>query len=156
MAKRNTTVDTREEHVGQGSVRDLPTDGDARLSAPKIETVEGPNALKFADELAFAEELVEIMVHDTTDPKENKLVQVAVNGKNQYFLRGETQKVRRKYIEVLARAKKTTYTQEKYADTTGADALRNVPHTALQYPFSVVNDPNPRGAAWLRQILAST
>ncbi len=156
MARRNTTTDTRMEHIGQGSVRDMPTDGPARITPAVVDIVEGPDALSRADELAFAEEFVEVMVHDTTDPKENKLIQVAVNGRNQYFFRGERQKVRRKFIEVLARAKKTSYTQEKYRDANGADAMRNVPHTALQYPFTVMNDPNPKGVGWLRRILAST
>jgi hypothetical protein len=27
-------------------------------------------------------------------------------------------------------------------------------HNTLRYPFTVINDPNPKGAAWLRAILS--
>lgn len=143
-----------EQKVGQDKPRDLPTTGDAHLDAPVIEPVQGPDWKQKAAALAFLEEHVTIMLHDTTDKNAERIVQFAVNGRNQYIMRNVPTTVRRKYVECIARAKMTTYSQEHYKDANGNDAIRNVPHTALRYPFSVIEDRNPQGGAWLQAVLA--
>ena len=77
----------------------------------------------------------------------------AVNGITQMFKRDVSMVVKRKYVERLARAKETGY------DQTVDDRLgerMNMLHNkhSLRYPFQVNRDDNPRGAAWLRSILA--
>lgn len=134
----------------------IPTEGDiSGTLRGKIETVDGPDAMGRADELAFMEEFVTIMVHPSTDPNAVPLPFTSVNGRPQYFQRGQPQRVRRKYVEILARAKKTTYTQTTEHDPRTGNVYQKMnPHTALEYPFSVVEDPNPKGVDWLRHILA--
>ena len=61
--------------------------------------------------------------------------------------------VKRKFVEVLAKSKITTYSQEKYRDNDGNESYRQIPHTAVRYPFSMVEDANPRGRDWLKSIL---
>ena len=150
-------VETEEEKVGQDRPRNMKTRGPAResLEPSYIERVDKPVSKSKLDMLAFMEEMVTVMVHDSTNPNDDPYPEVINGGdrNRQYFIRGREQKVRRKYIEVLARMKRTTYTQEKYKDGNGDDAYRQIPHTALRVPFSVTED-SERGKQWLRGILS--
>jgi hypothetical protein len=151
------TLETEEMEVGQGKPRAMPSTGKASLEPMVVEPVDRmPNQDKL-DNMAYSNELIKILVHDTTNPTDEKIVEVWVNSVPQRFMRGSEQTVKRKYVENLARAKKTTYSQEKYLDHNGTEAYRNIPHTALRYPFSVIEDarPNmPDGRPWLKTILA--
>lgn len=142
--------------VGQDNPRVMKSTGPAEesLEPQEIEVVPGPINKDKADMLAFMEEPLEIFVHESTDPNAEPIVYVGVNGRTQYFVRGQVQTVKRKFVEKLARCKVTRYSQQYIKDGNGADAIKNIPHTSLAYPFSVVHDPNPRGAAWLRKVLA--
>ena len=148
-------LDSTDQKVGQDRPRKMKSTGPAKesLEPALIEPVERPVKKDHADRLAFNEEKIEVMVHESTDKNAEAVVEVFVNGIPQRFVRGQTQAVKRKFVEALARAKRTAYSQEKVMDN-GIESYRNVPHTALGYPFSVVRDPNPRGADWLKSVLA--
>lgn len=122
---------------------------------PEIEPVEGPNAMVRAEELAFMEEKLEIMVMDNPDTNAVPLPRVSVNGRNQFFLRGSPQTVRRKYVEALARGKVTRFKQKNSVDPqTGHIRQEMLPYTALADQFQVIHDPNPKGIDWLRRIIS--
>lgn len=149
-------IDISGMQVGQDRAAEFPTASrkvkrDDRI----VEPVEGPMGTDFYEELKFMEELVEVMVHESTSENAEPIVEVFHNVTSQRFIRGQVQTVKRKYLEVLARAKKTGFRQQVYADRlTGEAVQKMIPQTALQYPFNVVSDPNPRGAPWLRKVLA--
>lgn len=143
-----------DHKAGQDRPRDMPVDGPARLEPAEIEVVDGPNWKDRAEELAFMDEKVTVMVHETEDPNASVVVPTFVNGRSQYFIRGREALVKRKYVEALARAKETRYRQEYYKDANGNDAVRSIPVTALKYPFSVVEDRSTMGRAWLKKVLA--
>jgi hypothetical protein len=110
--------------------------------------------LRNKDELeleAFMNEYVEIMVHPTADKSHNRVVVPEVNGTNQPIIRGVKQKVRRKFVEALARATDTNYDQ-RCNDPVNRDRIEMVAREAVTYPFSVYGDSD-RGAAWLNSIL---
>lgn len=121
----------------------------------EIEAIERNLDSKLIENEAFMAEPVTVMLADSTDPNDaDVLVQVSVNGRNQYFARGYPQTVKRMYVERLARSKKTGYSQnlDERLGEEKFNLMRS--HNALRYPFTVVEDKNPRGAAWLRAILA--
>lgn len=150
---RKNKVDTTESQVGQSGTVNVPAEGEARIEKPEVEVVDGPGAMKYAEEMAFMEEKMEIVVHESTDPNAADPVQVNVNGRNQFFFRGRPIVVKRKFVERLARAKRTSYNQNlNHSDPNKFNQLHS--RTALQYPFSVVSDPNPKGADWLKKVLA--
>jgi len=153
MAKE---INAGEQDIPQGAPVDIKATGDARQDdTGVIDAVEGPDAMAKANELAFMEEMVEVVVHDTTDHNAEPIVQVGVNGRMQFFLRGRPQTVRRKFVEALARCKPVGYTQTKqYDERTGHVSMRMNPHRALRYPFSVIKVWNRGGAAWLKKVLA--
>lgn len=148
--------DPSDMQIGQDTAVDLPTtSGRVKRTDKEIEPVEGPMGKDFYEELRFMEEPIDVMIHESTDPAAEMVPEVFHNGVPQRFIRGKVQTVKRKFIEVLARAKKTTFKQEIYADRLTGDAVqRMIPQSALQYPFQIVSDPNPRGPAWLRKVLA--
>jgi len=120
----------------------------------EVEPVSADRLSEKAAKLAFLEEKVEVMVHESADPNAEPIVETWVNGVAQRFIRGQTQTVRRKYVEVLARAKNTGIKTNEVMDHNGDRTTAIVKHTALKYPFSVIRDENPRGAAWLKQVMS--
>lgn len=148
--------DAAAEKVGQDRPRTIKSTGPARkaIEPALIETVDRPVDKDWADQMAFNEEPVRVLVHESTDKNAELIVEVYNNGVPQRFIRGQAQVVKRKFLEVLARAKMTTQGQQLIKDGEGNDTYRMVPHTALRYPFSVMEDSNPRGADWLKAVLA--
>lgn len=144
-------INTENEYLGKNSEFNIAEIGDG---PPEIEVVDRVLTGDKAEQERFMNEMVTIMVHDSTDENDTELIQVAINGRNQFIRRGYPQDVRRCYVERLARAKKTSYAQD--LDERKGEAHYNTmrAHHALKYPFSVVSDPNPLGAAWLRNLLA--
>jgi hypothetical protein len=122
--------------------------------APIIETVaESRDFSQLAADEGFMNEMVEVMVHATTDENQAPHVIVNCNGTNQPIIRGVPTKVRRKYVEILARMKETKYSQVT-RNPAAPDQIDMVARHGLAYPFELMNDPNPRGRAWLQNVLA--
>lgn len=145
-----------EEHVAQERPRNMRSSGPARksLESRHIEVVDKPVSKEKLENLAFMEEEITVLIHETTDKNDDPLPHVQNDGRGHYFIRGQEQRVKRKYVEVLARAKRTTYTQELVEHP--EKHYKNIPHTALRFPFTVTEDSNPRGRAWLKALLAET
>ena len=154
-AVRTGQIDSRDVGVKQTKPRTLKSKGpaDQALEPSIIEPAALlPNKDKL-DALAFMEEPVTVMVHETTNVTDEQIPEVFVNGVVQRFFRGQAQTVKRKFVEKLARTKATRFTQNKVKDREGTETYQNVPHTSLRYPFSVIEDRNPKGASWLKATL---
>ena len=154
-------IEAAEQTIGQQPAVDIPVSADVR-KVKRGQKTESDIVIASADgmdngyaaQLAFNEEKVEIMVHESTDQNAEPIVHVAVNGVNQFFPRGTPVVCKRKFVEVLARAKETSMTTQTI--NTDRDVINRInKHTALRYPFSVIRDENPKGAAWLKSVLAS-
>ena len=122
--------------------------------APTVETVAASTDFRaLAASEAFMNELVTIMVHSTTDENQAPHVIVNCNGGNQPILRGVPMQVKRKYVEILARMKETKYSQVT-RNPSAPDQIDMVARHGLSYPFDLVEDSNPKGRAWLNNVLA--
>lgn len=104
-------------------------------------------------EEAFMNESVVVLVADTTDENLNPMPTPSVNGVTQPIMRGVPTRIKRKYLEVLARCKETKYSQ-RTANPMEPDRIEMVPRTAFTYPFQVIEDLNPKGGAWLKAVMA--
>lgn len=144
---KKNAVDTHDVQVGQHADHIIKSTGDVERASV---IVEAHNALdqSYAEELAFMEEVLEVQLSESTNPNDENIVYVSNNGISQYFIRGRIQQVKRKFVEVLARAKQTNVTTE---EVNREVVLRR--QTSLKYPFQVIYDPNPKGPAWLKGIL---
>lgn len=153
---RTNYNESSDHQIGQDTVKVMPATGPIDRSAfrDEFQAVDGPKMETKAAELAFGEEPVEVMVATTTDKNSERMPCVSVNGVNQYFVRGQRMVVKRKFIEGLARAKKTTLQTIPTQDQDGSDTMAIVPDTGIKYPFAVTRDDNPKGRAWLEKVLA--
>ncbi len=146
---RRAAVDATNEYLGRSNSMEFGVVPD--ISA---EIIDSPVTIEGVELEAFMNEPVMVTVLSGGKDNEAPYVQVAVNGVTQMFRRDVPIVVKRKYVERLARAKETGY------DQTVDDRLgerMNLLHTrnSLRYPFQVNRDDNPRGAAWLRGVLAA-
>jgi hypothetical protein len=102
---------------------------------------------------AFMKEPIEIQMSDAMDENDPKFAEVTVNGRYIKIPRGEIMRVPRSHVAVLAQAKQMRVIQDKVTNPDGSSGFRERVVMKLTYPFSVLHDPNPKGAAWLRQLL---
>ena len=155
MAPPKKVIDSPEVETVQPS--DVTFDSIYSPPPIEIEAVRPMNSgagdSKHLAELAFNEEIVEVMLHESTDPNAENPVFTACNGVTQYFFRGQVQAVKRKYVAILAAAKEHSIRTPEYTTTDGARATKIVRTSSLKYPFSIISDPNPRGPAWLKALL---
>jgi len=158
MARRKVkTLETGDHKIGQDKSVVIPATGkvkDIKRTDQIIDVIEGPDIKARIELEAFMNEIVEVTVAESNDQNADNPVLVACNGVPQYFIRGRQQPVKRKFVEILARAKQTSVRTVEFTDATGARAIRIDKSTALRYPFMINNDPNPNGMPWLRKILA--
>ena len=101
---------------------------------------------------AFMEELLTIKVHQKSEKGVFEFVNPAVNGINQPIFRDVEVKVKRKYVEALARARVTTYEQIT-PDPSKPANIQMRPKTVICDPFTVIYDPSgKKGKEWLLSI----
>lgn len=143
-APREAAITTGEKHIPL-----------AEIGSPEpveIITDLNLNSWKEAELEAFMNELVTIRVHPTAEEGALMVETPSVNGVNMPMIRGEKSTVKRKYVEALAHATKLTYRQEQ-RNPADLSQITMVERRTLAYPFEVLHDPNPNGAAWLENIL---
>lgn len=102
---------------------------------------------------AFMNEPVTVQIHSTTDENQAPHIIVNCNGVNQPIIRGVPTIIKRKYVEILARMKETKYTQVT-PNPAAPDVSELRARHGLAYPFEVLDDKNPKGRAWLSNVLA--
>jgi len=121
----------------------------------------------YLDELAFNEEPVTIRLEPSTDKNAASWFPIWVNGKGAEILIngkwveyghlpvGQVITIKRKYVEVILRAKIDTVTTEvvETKDERSDNMENRVKRfTSALHSFSIIEDKNPLGVAWLREI----
>jgi len=156
ISSRNS-IDTDSEKIGQVQTHIIPSTGDLDRDEFKSDfaTVDTPVGSAHFQELMFMEEIVQIIIPFGSNPEtEEQFIDVGNTGVRQFIQRGEPQYVKRKFVEVLARAKREKISTPEFTDATGARTTKIVRTPALIHGFQVIEDKNPNGAAWLRRILS--
>ncbi len=142
---------------------EIPVSGDLNKDTLHVQEIETENITRVGDpdqfrkDLAFAEEMVTIFLHESTNPNEEQYVFCAVNCEYPipgipWMKRGRQYTIARKFVANLATARVTNYTQP-FAKETNDRANYMRPHSAVRYPFSVIEDKNPLGAPWLKSLM---
>jgi len=147
MPRGRPALDATNEYLGKESPVTIGEIGTER------EIIDKPFTASKAEREAFMNEILTVVVQSSGDENDADIVQVGVNGVTQFFKRDVAQQVKRKYVGVLARAKKTDY-QQKLDDRLGESMNTLSKRRMLKYPFQVIHDPNPKGPEWLRHALA--
>lgn len=122
------------------------------MNTPISSSMEDPHFKSYVDEMEFMEEQVVVRVHQSSDKNAEAIVTVWNDGKPQRFQRGVAQIVKRKYVEVLARAKPFSVSTPEGTDGNGNRNTSIKTQTGLLYPFEM-HDKNPLGQAWLQRVL---
>jgi hypothetical protein len=163
---RESIAHARELHTDDMPIdqRAVPEDlsdreGDVILVDPSI-----AKKAWLAD-LAFNEEPVTIRLEPSSDENAVQVFPCWVNGKGAEVFRngrweeiaylpiGEVITVKRKYLEVIARAKVDTIRTPPMDASTEHPNNRPTRRTHAVNTFSVIEDRNPRGAAWLTEMM---
>lgn len=118
----------------------------------------------YADELAFNEEPVTIRIEPSSDANASIVVEAWCNGKGaEIFMNGRWYEItylpvgrvittKRKYLEVIVRAKVDKISTRMVDRTNENPENRIDRRTISAYSFSVIQDNNPRGGAWLTEL----
>jgi hypothetical protein len=148
---REVKFDVPEQDVNHSLVRDT---GIALSDVRGIETDVPLHSLRetLADEKFFAEE-VEVLLSEPGNENEHQFVEVTVNGHRVCGRRGDTMKMKRYHLAVLAGAKSQVLVQKKVTNSDGSTGYEERFVLRPVYPFQVTYDPNPAGQKWLRQLL---
>lgn len=147
MARKIT--EAHDDKLGKGKALDLGEIGEGE----PIECVTEKDFTRAVELEVFMNDILTVIVHQSTEEGALDFAPPQVNGLNQPILRGAESKVKRKYIEALARCRTTKYVQQ-VIDSSKPENIQMVERTQLTYPFAVLDDPNPNGKQWLDSILA--
>jgi hypothetical protein len=108
------------------------------------------------DQEAFMRDELEVFFNEAQNENDPAFVEVNVNGDYRLAVRGETTKLRRYHVAVLAQAKQSRVRQKKIVQPDGSMGFQEEQVLSLTYPFSVIHDPRPKeGGAWLKQLLSN-
>ncbi len=152
---RKTRVDVVTENLAHTSDEfEIPAFGDVAHEDGVIESVTEPIMSDHTQQLLFMEDPITIQLHDPQDNNPEPVVPVGVNGKVLYLQRGQQHTIARKFVEVLARARRVNYTTQDAVTPDGSRTMVLRSATTLQYPFTVIHDPaGAVGIEWLRAIM---
>jgi hypothetical protein len=159
----NKILETAEQEVGQREARKVSSTGPALESvkpAAFLESPEKPVDKEHLEMIAFSRQMVTIVINDSAEKNAENPIYCAnngnlpmVDGKPGWLFRNKEYTIERRFVESLARAKITSYTQRDEVAPDSTPHKIMVPHTACRYPFRVIHDPHPRGADWLKSVL---
>jgi len=143
-----------DHEIGQTPTRTLASDGQS-LDVPVIARVSehGVDQEKMAM-LAFMAEPVTIRIATSTDKNAEQVFELNINGKMQFFRRGETKTVPRYFVDRLMRMKLTVFGQEMKVNSEGEKSYQYPASTAIKFDFAILRDDNPLGKSWERAILS--
>ena len=144
-------VNSEESEIGKAEAVEFTTDN--RVISKGLENVNSPEFKKKAEKIAFYNEPVTVMIHTVNDKYALKTFAIYVDGRPEFFTRGQQKTVKRYYVEGLARCKPLHFGNEEYIDSDGIQKVRHPVTLGLEYPFAVVEDKNPVGKAWLDAVL---
>lgn len=106
------------------------------------------------DQEAFMRDELEVFFTEAGNEHEPGFVEVNVNGDYRMAVRGETTKLRRYHVAVLANAKQSRVRQKKIVNADGSMGFAEENVLSLTYPFQITHDPNPKqGGPWLKKLL---
>ena len=144
-----------EAHVPDMITTVKENDAGPELITENIPNIKTEGFKDIADTLAFNQEIITVRMHDTAEKQADRVVKMQINGETEYFIRGQMKTCRRMFVEGLTRCKPIHYENQPLMDHEGVKSVRYVAHRGLRFAFEVVNDPNPRGKAWLEECLAA-
>ena len=149
--ERKKGLDSNEVDMVGGGIESAAEAKSGRGIEIDIDRVISTDAI---DQEAFMRDELEVFFNEPGNEHEASVVEVNVNGDYRMVVRGNTAKMRRYHVAVLAAAKQSRVRQKKIVASDGSMGFQEESVLSLTYPFQIMNDPNPRqGVPWLKKLL---
>lgn len=113
-------------------------------------------AKDYLEELKFNQELLEVIIHKGSEKHAPKTVSLGVNGAIKWYPVETRVAMPRCYVEVLARAQPMDVETVIEDETSEKPVNKIIRSNRSLYPFTVLRDPSPKGAAWLAKVMRET
>ena len=120
------------DHVADLDRPDLAVVTDESLASPAVS--------EYVKDLKFMEDILTVVVSETTDPNAENPVPCSVNGDKRLLTRGQEYRIARKFVDSLIKVEDRVTTRN-YKDEQGVDQTQITKKPALKYPLSVIHDP---------------
>lgn len=133
----------------------IPGLGEELYREPEeIAALDSPMEKDYFKEVEFMEDVLTIRIEPGREKNAPQLIDVYVNGRAEWVPVGKPWKLKRKYVEVLARAKPMSIqTSHESAEESADPQNRVIRSVSSMHPFTVINDPSQKGYEWLTRIL---
>ena len=162
-AKNNPTSisqdgqDSRDvyQHLDERPIEfsDNGPDSDVEVVRPGLCAVGSMEFKAKADQMRFDNEKIQIMVMSSQASYPDHTFNISVNGVQRLIARGHKQWLPRNYVEVLLRAKTSTYGNiETRNHLTNELTVKNPETKSHRYPLQILKDTSPYGQAWLERV----
>jgi hypothetical protein len=121
-----------------------------------IQLVSQSDLGRVAAEESFMNERVKVRLHPSTNPNDSPVAIITCNNEagRTVIPRGQIAEIARHQLEILARLKQVAYTQRAAIGGDLESGNYLYPNVGYVYPFEVIEDKNPKGRAWLENIMA--
>lgn len=152
---KGVDVDKVYQHLDEHEIEFTQADeqGNIETVRPGLREVASHEFKSKAEQTAFDLEHIQIMVMPSQAVYPDHTFCVGVNGRMMLIIRGQRQWLPRAYVEVLLRAKISSYGNfEVRNNVTNELEVKNPETKSHRYPLQVVTDRNPLGAAWLERV----
>lgn len=154
MARRELEAEAMVNHDYDGAVDFAQAAAVNLMVGGHIERVTEREWRDSEEAVRFMNEPLTIHIHTTQDKNAPPAVMAGVNGKQVWFRRGVDYKnVPRCFVEALARSQSATYRTQQVRDPNEDEQMKTMRTTSMDYPFSVLHDPNPKGKRWLERVM---
>lgn len=136
---------------------------DLENAVSPIVAVDGPSMNDLAELEKFMNEPVKMMIMSSDHEHAERFIHCAVNGEaplknadgtpNFWLPRGFAVTVKRKFVALLARTKKTNFRQDFSQPTNQAAVNTLLPSRGCAYPIQLLSDDNPNGPRFMQKWL---
>lgn len=154
MARPRKDITSSDVEGPQGSSIDLSS-GIEQVERPDLitvtdDTLASPHVAEYAKDLKLMEDVLTVVIGETTDPNADNPVHCAVNGEKRSLMRGVEYKLQRKFVDSLIKREDRIKTVN-FKDAEGVDQTRVDKIPALRYPLSIIHDPaGDLGRRWFQ------
>ena len=156
VAVPNKHFEADEQFLGAegNAVMSEDAAGNQILTVPDGTHVDDPLFSEKMKMLQFNEGLIDVHIHDNADEQMPKTFEVFCNGIPQFLTHGKVCRMKRKFVEILMRAKPAKFGNvERNDPATGEKEYVYPVSKGLKFGFSLVN-PTPIEQQWIAAVAA--
>tara|TARA_R110002096_G_C14661910_1_gene728352 strand:+ start:35178 stop:35885 length:708 start_codon:yes stop_codon:yes gene_type:complete len=147
----------KEDQIDIEFAKNNDVNADVETVRPGMTSIDSMEFQEKADQMRFDNEEIKIMVMPSASTYPDHTFFVGVNGIQRLIVRGKEQWLPRRYVEVLLRAKISTYgNHEVRNQLTNELEVKNPETKSHRYPLQIILDKNPLGVKWLHRVTNDT